>query len=119
LRVAYYGQDQRNMLLRMLAGSYTGVLALRGAEHEGRLVDAAEQAARLAGDTPLLMLVEPRIRSYLEWANRAKARHDSEELETALRSLASAMATAAYRIALAAEKGRIIVKRGKKASGQA
>ncbi|ALL01008.1 hypothetical protein Pyrde_0960 [Pyrodictium delaneyi] len=119
LRVAYYGQDQRNMLLRMLAGSYTGVLALRGAEHEGRLVDAAEQAARLAGDTPLLMLVEPRIRSYLEWANRAKARHDSEELETALRSLASAMAIAAYRIALAAEKGRIVVMRGKKASEQA
>ncbi|BES81206.1 DEAD/DEAH box helicase [Pyrodictium abyssi] len=111
LRVAYYGQDQRNMLLRMLAGSYTGVLALRGAEHEGRLVDAAERASQLAGDTPLLMLVEPRVRSYLEWANRAKARHDSEELETALRSLASAMAMAAYRILLAAEKGRIIVRK--------
>ncbi len=106
-RVYYYGQDQRNMLLRLLSASYSGVVALRVAERDGRLLDAAEAAARLVGDTPLLLAVEPRIRGYLEWANRAKARRDVEEVEAALRSLASAMAEAVYRIALAVEKGRI------------
>ncbi|KSW12404.1 helicase [Pyrodictium occultum] len=119
LRVAYYGQEQRNMFIRLLAGSYTGVMALRAAEQEGRLVDAAERASRLAGDTPLLTLVEPRVRSYLEWANKAKARRDPEELENALRSLASAMTAAAYRILLAAEKGRIRVETGSRSEASA
>jgi len=107
MRIYYYGRDQRSLLIRLLAGSYTGAMALRGVEQEGRLLDAAEEAARRLGDAPLLTAVEPRVRGYLEWAARAKARRDVEELENALRSLAAALAEATYRIALALEKGRV------------
>ena len=110
-RIYYYGRDQRSLLIRLLAGSYTGAMALRGVEQEGRLLDAAEEAARRVGDAPILAAVEPRIRGYLEWASRAKARRDLEELENALRSLAAALAEATYRVALALEKGRVEVRR--------
>ena len=117
LRVAYYGRDQRNTMIRVMASSYTGMMLLRSAENQDRLVDAAELAAERAGDTPLLLAVEPRLRGYLDWANKAKARRDPEELENALRSLARAMAVAAYRVALAAEKGRIEVRDSRGGAG--
>ena len=112
-RIYYYGRDQRSLLLRLLAGSYTGAMALRAVEQEGRLLDAAEEAAKRIGDAPLLAAVEPRIRGYLEWASRAKARRDLEELENAFRSLAAALAEATYRVALALEKGRLELRKGK------
>ncbi|ABM80910.1 hypothetical protein Hbut_1067 [Hyperthermus butylicus DSM 5456] len=84
-----------------------GVMALRAAEQDGRLRDAAEEAEKRVGPLPLLTLVEPRLRSYLEWVNKAKARRDVEELEEASKVLVESMARAVYLVALAATKGRI------------
>ncbi|NOZ89586.1 MAG: hypothetical protein GXO15_06650, partial [Crenarchaeota archaeon] len=108
LRVAFYGPDQYKLLNRLLSASYTGVMLLRAAEQQGKLLDAARLAAEKAGDaTPVLLAVEPRIRGYLDWAAKARKRGDVEELENALESLARALAEAAYRVALAALKGSI------------
>ena len=111
-RIYYYGRDQRSLLVRLLSPSYTGVMLLRGLEQEGRLRDVAELLEERIGETPVLTAVEPRIKGYLEWAMRAKSRHDPEELENALRALAAATAEAVYRLALALEKGRVELRGG-------
>jgi DEAD/DEAH box helicase domain-containing protein len=113
LRVVYYGEEQKNIMFRILAGSYTGLMLLRAAEHEGRIVDATSLVPEKARTVPLLVTVEPRVRYYLDWANKAKSRRDVEELENALKRLAEAIAKTAYKVALAALKGRISVRQEK------
>ncbi len=113
LKVVYYGEEQKNIMFRILAGSYTGLMLLRAAEHEGRIVDATSLVPEKAKTVPLLVTVEPRVRYYLDWANKAKSRRDVEELENALKSLAEAIAKTAYKVALAALKGRISVRQEK------
>jgi len=107
--IYYYGREQRDMLIRMLAGSYFGPRFLRAVEEEGRLRDGAEVVASKADGAPVLMVVEPRLRSYMDWLNKARTRRDVEEVETAAKSLSELMAKAIYKAVLAALKGRIVV----------
>jgi DEAD/DEAH box helicase domain-containing protein len=107
--IYYYGREQRDMLIRMLAGSYFGPRFLRAVEEEGRLRDGAELVAAKADGAPILMNLEPKLRSYLDWLNKARTRRDVDEVENAAKSLVEAMARAIYKAVLAALKGRIEV----------
>ena len=111
MRIGYYGSEQRNLLLRLLSASYSGVMVLRGAEAEGLLVDVAQLASGKLGDTAILTHLEPGIRRVLEKVTRAKTRRDINELEEAFRETASLMAKALYKLFLALEKGVIKTSR--------
>ncbi len=109
--IYYYGREQRDMLIRMLASSYFGPRLLRAIEEEGKLRDGASIVAEKADGAPILMIVEPRLRSYMDWLSKARTRRDAEEVETAAKTLVETMARAIYKAVLAALKGRIVVGR--------
>ncbi len=111
MRIGYYGSEQRNLLLRLLSASYSGVIVLRGAEAEGLLVDVAQLASKKLGDTPILTYLEPGIRKTLEKVARAKTRRDVNVLEEVFRETATLMAKAIYKLFLALEKGVIRTSR--------
>ncbi|BEP17997.1 DEAD/DEAH box helicase [Pyrofollis japonicus] len=106
-KIAYYGSEQRNLLIRMLAASYSGVMVLRGAESEGRLIDIAQRLSSQVGDIALLSYVEPRLRGVLDNIMKAHVRKDVELLEKMYVEAARLLARAIYKLFLALEKGRI------------
>ena len=112
MRIGYYGSEQRNLLLRMLSASYSGVMVLRGAEAEGLLVDVAQMASTKLGDVPILTRLEPGIRRAFDKISRARTRKDVKGLEEAFREAAPLLAKALYKLFLALEKG--VVKRANK-----
>ncbi len=110
-RVYYYGHEQRTLMTRLLAASYIGLTLLKTAEREGRLEDATKTLQSLVGDTPVLTRLEPTLARLVEEAAKARARNDTDKLEKLVAEIATRMARAVYTLALAAEKGKIRIRR--------
>ena len=113
-KVYVHGVEQHNLLRRLLATSYIGLSLLRQAEAEGKLIDIGSKLAEKVGSTPLIANLTPKMRDYVEWVQRAKRTRDLDELETALKVLARTFAETLYKVALALEKGRILLVRRNK-----
>ncbi|MET1101147.1 MAG: DEAD/DEAH box helicase [Pyrodictiaceae archaeon] len=106
-QVYYYGNEQRSLMIRLLSASYTGITMFRAAEEDGKLIDLSRKLREKIGDIPLLSILNPKLKSYNEWLARAKQRNDVDEVENALRSLASETAKSVYEALLVVYKGKV------------
>ncbi|RUM48003.1 MAG: helicase [Hyperthermus sp.] len=111
MKIVYFGEEQYSVIERILAASYAGTLMLREAKKKGVLLDLLSLVPEEARKIPLLLSIEPRARKYVELARKAVAQRKVNELEESLRQISRIMAIVAYRVALAALRGTIRLRR--------